>query len=89
MRPALKSIFMRIQDMTPQTSEVFQALLSDKLSYWLKTGCSMTISDDDIDIKSEEIMYGGVLIDIVGLINEFELSFYITCKAMSIVVRIY
>ena len=75
--------------MTTQTREVFQALLSDKLSFWLKNGCSMTISNDDIEIKCEGIMSGGVLIDIAGLIYGFNLAFFITCNAMSIVVKIY
>lgn len=75
--------------MTTQAREVFQALLSDKLSFWLKNGCSMTIADDEIEIKCEGIMYGRVLVNIVGLVDEFDLSFFVTCEMARIVVNIY
>lgn len=81
---------MKIVDMTKQTREVFMALLSEKLKYWIEAGhCRIEALECDVDVKQDRTLNGGLIKDIIEVTTAFDLSFYVTCEMMTMVVKIY
>ncbi len=81
---------MRYEEMTQQTKDVFNAVLTKSLDFPIeKKMVAVEIQPDIITVSSKDTMHQMVVQSIVRVTSAFDLSFWVDCEKKEIVIKIY
>lgn len=80
----------KFQDMTKSGKGFVEYLLNERLKFWKESGyCSFEVGDKAIEISSKDTLHGGIVIDVMKVVEVWGLTSYIYKDEVSIRIRIY